>query len=165
MVFYANYDFYNSIYGEDAVPETDFNRLVWAAQKKVDSMTFGKLKFAFPKNEDDVEAVKRCLCAVIDLAARIEAAEKRIMQGQGYTIDESTGAVHGKVVSSMTSGSESISYTAKAESGSTVIDAVVSDKKAQENLYANTIRSYLNGVSDSNGVCLLYAGNSYPKRV
>jgi hypothetical protein len=164
MTYYADYDFYSSIYGENAVPETDFNRLVWDAQKKIDARTFGKLKFAFPEDEDDAEAVKRCLCALIDIAGKIEAAEKRVQQGQGYAVDETTGAVHGKVVTSVTSGSESLSYSAKAESGSTVIDAILSDKKAQENLFADTIRDYLHGVRDANGVSLLYAGFPYPVR-
>jgi hypothetical protein len=164
MAYYADYEFYNSIYGENAVPETDFNRLAWDAQKKLDNATFGKLKFAFPENEDDAESVKRCMCAVIDVAAKIEAAEQRVSQGQGYVADETTGAIRGKVISSVSSGSESVSYTAKSESGSTMIDAVLSDRKAQEHLYADIIRDYLHGARDANGVNLLYAGVPYPGR-
>jgi hypothetical protein len=164
MTYYADYDFFVSIYGEDVMSEADFNRHIWTAQKKVDDLTFGKLKFAFPTDEDAVEAVKRCVCAVADLSVKIEAAEKRVAQGQGYFISETTGEVHGKVVTSVTSGSESVSYSAKAESGSTVIDAVLSDKKAQDNLYTDTIKDYLCGVADANGVNLLYAGLPYPFR-
>ena len=80
-----------------------------------------------------------------------------------YITDES-GALRGKVVSSVSSGSESISYTAKAESGSTLIDTVLSDKAAQERLYRDTVREYLSLVPDSNGVNLLYAGIPYPRR-
>ena len=28
---YVTYDYYKSIYGEDSMPETDFNRLSWEA--------------------------------------------------------------------------------------------------------------------------------------
>jgi hypothetical protein len=164
MEYYADYEFYNSIYGKNSVPEADFNRLVWTAQKKVDDLTFGKLKTAFPEDEYSIEAVRRCLCAVVDLTAKIESAEERVEQGQGYVTDKTTGATRGKVVSSVSSGSESVSYTAKAESGSTVIDTVLSDKNAQDKLYNDTIKQYLNGVRDANGVNLLYAGMPYPGR-
>lgn len=160
---YVTYDYYKSIYGEDSMPETDFNRLSWEACRKVDTLTLNKLKFAFPTNEDDVEAVRRCVCKLIEIARQIEAANKRVSEGQGYITDES-GTLRGKVVSSVSSGSESISYTAKAEGGSTLIDAVLSDKAAQERLYHDTVREYLSLVPDSNGVNLLYAGIPYPRR-
>ncbi len=145
------------------MPETDFNRLSWEACRKVDVLTLNKLKFAFPTNEDDIEAVKRCVCKLIEIDGQIEAANKRVSEGQGYIKDE-TGQLRGKVVSSVSSGSESISYTAKTEGGSTLIDAVLSDKAAQEQLYRDTVREYLSLVPDSNGVNLLYAGIPYPRR-
>ena len=160
---YVDYEYYKSIYGEESMPETDFNRLSWEACRRVDTLTLNKLKFAFPTNEDDVEAVRRCVCKLIEIAGQIEAANKRVTEGQGYITDES-GALRGKVVSSVSSGSESISYTAKAEGGSTLIDAVLSDRAAQERLYRDTVREYLSLVPDSNGVNLLYAGIPYPRR-
>ena len=159
---YVTYDYYKSIYSEDSMPETDFNRLSWEACRKVDTLTLNKLKFAFPTNEDDAEAVRRCACKLIEIAGQIEAANKRVSQGQGYITDES-GALRGKVVSSVSSGSESVSYSAKAEQ-STLIDAVLSDKAAQERLYRDIVREYLSLVPDSNGVNLLYAGIPYPVR-
>lgn len=163
MASYVDYKFYKDLYGENAVPESDFKRISWEAQKRVDNLTFGKLKFAFPTNEDDAEAVKRCVCKLIEVAVAIESANKRVSDSQGYVSDDN--GVHGKVISSISSGSESISYTAKSESGSTLIDAVLSDKAAQDKLYADTVKEYLAGVPDANGVNLLYAGIPYPKRV
>lgn len=160
---YVTYDYYKNIYGEDSMPETDFNRLSWEACRKVDALTLNKLKFAFPTNEDDAEAVRRCVCKLIEIAGQIEAANKRVSEGQGYITDES-GALRGKVVSSVSSGSESISYTAKAEGGSTLIDAVLSDKAAQERLYRDTVREYLSLIRDSNGVDLLNRAIPYPRR-
>ena len=160
---YVTYEYYKSIYGEDSMPETDFNRLSWEACRRVDTLTLNKLKFAYPTDEDSSEAVKRCVCKLIEISGQIEAANKRVTEGQGCITDES-GALRGKVVSSVSSGSESISYTAKAEGGSTLIDAVLSDKAAQERLYRDTVREYLSLVPDSNGVNLLYAGIPYPVR-
>lgn len=160
---YVTYAYYKSIYGKDSMSETDFNRMQWEACRRVDTLTLNKLKFAYPTDPDATEAVKRCVCKLIEIAYQIEAASKRVSEGQGYVTDES-GALRGKVVSSVSSGSESISYTAKAESGSALIDAVLSDKTAQEKLYRDTVREYLSLVPDSNGVNLLYAGIPYPVR-
>ena len=160
---YVTYDYYKSIYGEDSMPETDFNRLLWEACRRVDALTLNKLKFAFPTNEDDVEAVKRCVCKLIEIAGQIEAASRRITEAQGYEKDTGTGALRGKVISSVSSGSESISYTSKSESGSTLVDAVLADKAAQDKLYRDIVRDYLSLVPDANGINLLYAG-VYPGR-
>lgn len=178
MASYVDYAYYKTIYGGTeikqlarAVPEGEeikqdeweerlFNRLSWEACRRIDVLTLNKLKFAFPTNEDDAETVKRCVCKLIDISAQIEAANKRVTEGQGYITDES-GALRGKVVSSITSGSESVSYTAKAESGSTLIDTVLPDKSAQDKLYRDTVREYLSFVGDANGVNLLFAG-AYP---
>ena len=161
---YVTYDYYKSIYGEDSMPEIDFNRLSWETCRRIDTLTLNKLKFAFPTNDDDVEAVKRCVCKLIEIAGQIEAANKRVSEGQGYVLDEATGAMRGKMITSKTSGSESLSFSAKAEGGTTLIDAVLSDKAAQERLYRDTVREYLSLVPDSNGVNLLYAGIPYPRR-
>ena len=162
MAQYVDYDFYKNLYGENAMPQSDFDRLSWEAQKRIDNLTFGKLKFAFPTDEDAVEAVKRCVCKLVEIAYEIDSANKRVNDGKGYVEDES--GIHGKVISSVSSGSESISYTAKSESGSTIIDAVLSDKAEQDKLYADTVKEYLAGVPDANGVNLLYAGIPYPKK-
>lgn len=159
MASYATYEYYKSIYGEDAISESDFNRLSREACRRIDVLTTNKLKFAFPTNEDDAETVKRCVCKLIEISAQIDAANKLAAEGQGYVTDES--GTHGKIVSSVTSGSESVSYTAKAESGSTLIESVLSDKSAQDKLYRDTVREYLAFVPDANGVNLLYSG-PYP---
>jgi len=158
---YVTYDYYKSIYGEDSMSETDFNRLSWEACRRVDALTLNKLKFAYPTDPDAIEAVKRCVCKLIEIAYQIEAASKRVSEGQGYVTDDK--GTHGKIVSSVSSGSESISYTAKAEQ-STEIDEAARDPQKRENLYRNTVREYLALFPDSNGVNLLYAGISYPVR-
>lgn len=162
MAVCVDYEFYKSLYGEEAMPESDFRRLSWEVQKRVNDLTFEKLKFAFPADEDDADAVKRCVCKITEIAYQINEANKRIAEGQGYVVDEVSGSVHGKAISSVTSGSESVSYTAKAEAGNTLIDAVLADKTAQNKLYADTAKEYLTGIRDANGVPLLYAGLPYP---
>lgn len=167
---YVDYEYYKSLYGDKAISEADFNRLSWDACRKLDIATTGvdnvkKLKFAFPTNEDDAEAVRRCVCKLIEIAVQIEESTKALTEASGYITDETTGAIRGKVVASKSSGSESISYTSTASgSTSTLIDKALSDKDVQDRLYNDTIIEYLSGVPDANGVNLLFAG-PYPGRL
>lgn len=165
---YVDFEFYKSLYGVQSAPEEYFNRLSWDVSRKLDAATTGidgvrKLSAAFPVDEYDVEAVKRCACKLIHLAYQIEEAEKLMAQGRGYTETES--GLRGKVISSVSAGNESVSYSTAGSSGTaTLIDKALSDKAVQDKLFRDTITEYLSGISDANGVNLLYMGR-YPVRL
>ena len=164
---YVDYDFYKKLYGSDAMSESEFNRFSWDASKKIAHYTTGadgvkKLQVAFPTDDNGVESVKRCVCALIDLMYNIKQAEQKLRSATGF-IQKEDGTVQGKVVTSVSAGNESISYSAKTNNTSPV-DEAVSDRKVREQLFADTIREYLSGVTDSNGVNLLYMG-TYPYAV
>ena len=166
MAKYADNEFYKTLYGEKSVSETDFNRLSWDACKKIDAATttvdgIKKLKIAFPTDEDDSEAVKRCLCELINILYKLEQAEERVNASQGF-VQREDGTVSSKLVSSVSAGNESISYSTNNISAATLIDKALSDKTVQEQLYRDTIAKYLSGVTDKNGINLLYAGR-YPE--
>jgi hypothetical protein len=163
---YVDYEFYKKLYGSDAVSESEFNRFSWDASKKIEHYTTGvdgvkKLQVAFP-TDDGAESVKRCVCALIDLMSKIKQAEHNLHSATGF-IQKEDGTVQGKVVTSVSAGNESISYSAKTNNTSPV-DEAVSDRTKREQLFADTIREYLSGVSDANGVNLLYMG-TYPYAV
>ncbi len=160
---YADYEFYSAIYGNSAIPAADFYRLIWDADRKLDKETTGvdgvkKLKVAFPADADSAEAVRRCACKLVNLAYAIESAEKSASTANEYDITEN--GLRGKVISSVSSGSESISY-ATSGTASTLVGKAVSDSAARDNLYRDAIEEYLSGVQDANGVNLLYMG-PYP---
>lgn len=166
---YIDYEFYKSLYGDKAIPEADFNRLSWDACRKLDIATTGidnvkKLKVAFPVDEEDAEAVKRCVCKLIEIASAIEQAEQTARNAQGY-ITREDGTVINKQVSSVSAGNESISYvTSGGSNGTTLIDKALSDKAVQEKLYRDAITEYLSRVTDANGVNLMFMGR-YPYKV
>lgn len=147
----VNYYLFTNLYGTDSVDQATFNRLSWNAEKVVKDAVTGvdgicKLDFAFPDTEADVEAVKRCVCALIDIMAKIDRAEN--------------DAQSNKVVKSVSAGNESISY----DTNSGLIGAVLKDKTAQSKLYTDTVKEYLRGSKDKNGVNLLFSG-VYPYTV
>lgn len=163
---YVDYEYYKNLFGDKAIPESDFNRLIWDACKKIDNATTGvdgikKLKIAFPTDEENSEVVKRCACEILMITHKIEQAEARVEASQGYITLED-GTVMNKQVASKTAGNENISYvTSNNSTAATLIDKCLADKEAQKQLYADTIRDYLSGVTDANGVNLLYMG-TYP---
>lgn len=159
---YIRQDYYKGLYGE--ISEDDFSRLSWEACRKMDAMTTGidgikKLKNFFPADEDDAESVKRCACKLVNLLAKIETAEKNAVSAQGYESTEN--GIRGKVVTSVTAGNESISYSTAAAQ-ETSIDKAVKDPKYKDNLMNEIIWDHLSGITDSNGVNLLYMGR-YPR--
>lgn len=160
---YIDFEYYTNLYGE--IPETDFNRLSWEACRKLDAFTTGidgvrKLKVAFPTDEEDAEIVKRCACEVLRIMQQLKEAEETAMSEKGYT--ETENGFQSKVISSVSAGNESISYAVGSNAtASTLIDKALSDKDVQEQLFRDTIRNYLTGVTDSNGVNLLFMGR-YP---
>lgn len=158
---YLQYEDYTNLY--DPIDEKIFNRLSFDACKYLDRMTAGvdgvkKLKIAFPVVEDSAAAVKHCAAKIVNILFQIQEAENSASVGRGYEKTES--GLRGKVVSSVAAGNESISYSVGSQI--TAIDTAVSDMAARDNLIFNTIRQYLSGVQDANGVNLLYMG-VYPR--
>lgn len=162
MALYIDHKYYTSLYGE--IAETDFNRLAFDACRVLDNHTTGadgfkKLRYVFPTDADDAESVKRCACKLLNILHGIENAEKAAAQSKGYT--ETENGLQGRVIASVSSGSESVSYATGA-AAVTAIDKAVADPAQQKRLLADTVREYLSGVADSNGVKLLYMG-VYPR--
>lgn len=159
---YIDYAFYVSLYGED-VKEADFNRYAFEASRILDINTSGidnvkKLAVAFPTKEDDIAAVKHCACQLIRILKDMEEFEN------AYKFSKNeNGASVSSVVSSISSGSESISYATNMGATS-AIAAAVSDYSKRRRLFEDTVINYLSGVEDANGVNLLYGG-IYPMRV
>ena len=158
---YITYSEYTDLYG--AISEDVFTRLAFDACRVIDYCTKGidnvkKLKVAFPTDEDDAATVKYCAAKLVNILHQIEDVEAYARSGRGYT--ETANGLQGKVISSVTAGNESISFfTGSTEK--TAIDAAAADGSVKSKLLRDTVREYLAGVTDANGVNLLYMGR-YP---
>ena len=153
---FATYSDYIALY--DAIPETDFNRLCYDASRTIEAQTTGvdginKLKYFFPDDADDAEAVERCCCALVNALYNIGQVTKA-----AGVVQREDGTFSGAGVSSISSGSESISFS--SGNGSVYTKAAASE--ADRNVMIGSILTqYLSGVKDKNGVNLLYVG-AYP---
>ena len=155
---YITLEEYASIYG--SIDGQSFNRLAFDACRCIDRHTTGidgvkKLKVAFPSDEDSAEAVKRCAAEIVNFLFQIQEAEKTASAGRGY--QQTENGLRGKVVTSVSAGNESVSYSSGSFQ-STAFDAAVADRSIRDRLIIRTVRDYLSGVSDANGVNLLYMG-------
>ena len=142
---------YVELYGD--IDPFEFERLSFDASRLMDKMTTGidnvkKLKTAMPTDEDDAEAVVMCCGKLISLMKAVESAD-------GFVTRED-GTVISKAVSSISSGSESMSF-----GGGSATSSAASDVNARNALFTDTVKAYLSGIEDANGVNLLYMGR-YP---
>lgn len=164
---HVDYEYYSALYGEKALAKAEFERLLWDAEREIDKATSGvdgvrKLRVAFPTSDYDAEAVKRCVCALVEFLNQIEAAENNA-NSIGQYAERADGSLQGKVVSSVSAGNETISY-AVGKSADTAISNAIKDLQSRDMAVYQFIASRLSGVSDANGVNLLFGGR-YPYKV
>lgn len=155
---YADYQFYTEKYYGDTVPESDFPKYSERASDRIDAITFDRLIDGLPENERAQTKVKKSVCAVADALYQIDQIKKASIESVG-TVTREDGTVVSKAVSSISSGSESISF-ATGSSGNTesIYGQAALDKKVESVLLYQVATEYLSGVTDKKGICLLYAG-------
>lgn len=152
---YITEDAYKNIFGE--ISSADFLRFSAKAERvMIDHTTgvdgFEKLNEAPPTDEDVLTCLKLCTGDLIHAMSMIADAEK-----SSGMIRRSDGSMSPAVVSSVSSGSESITYS----TGDNELSSVVVDLKKRSALFAGIVRDWLAGTKDANGINLLYMGE-YP---
>jgi hypothetical protein len=151
---YADFTFYGSSYFGDTLTEETAPKWLERASDELDAITFGRLTFAFPTVEAHAAKVKKAVCAIaealywIDVQRRASSAQKA-----------EDGSYHG-AVASISSGRESISYSA-GSANSSVYAAAATSAEAQTILIGSIAAQYLANIPDANGVNLLYAGGCW----
>lgn len=155
---YVDYQFYTEKYYGDTVPESDFPKYADRSSDRIDAITFDRLVNGFSEEERAATKVKKAVCAVADALYQIDQIKKTSMESIG-TITREDGTVVSKAVSSVSSGSESISYVTGSSGGTeSIYGQAAVDKKVESVLLYQIAAEYLSGVTDKKGVCLLYAG-------
>lgn len=160
---YADFNYYQNEYGGKVIESADdFTHFGRKAERRMDAITGNKLQFAFPTKKKDKEAVKDCLCELAEFLYQLDTYQRAAMDSVGVTT-QADGTVTGKVITSISSGSESIGYSAKGAADTSLMEAA-KDKKVADAMINSMVRDGLSGVPDANGVNLLYAGIPYPGR-
>ena len=161
---YADYEFYTTSYFGSAVPEADFPRLTERASDFVDTITFDRLVDGLPTNERSQKRVKKAVCSLAELMYQIELAEKNaINQASANMTDANVRNISTGIVTSVSSGSESISYATPQQIGASAkewsaVYAAAGDVQKTNDLLLKTALPLLMGVRTDDGIPVLYAG-------
>ena len=161
---YADYKFYTESFG-NVVPETDFPRLAERASDFVDTMTFDRLVDGLPENERSQKRIKKAVCSLAELMYQIELAEKNATNAavSGTSTAIGSGGSATGIVTSVSSGSESISYATLQQKASgakewSAVYAAAGDVQKTNDLLYKTALPFLMGVRTDDGIPVLYAG-------
>lgn len=162
---YADYDFYTTSYFSSVVPEADFPRLAERASDFVDTMTFDRLVDGLPTNERSQKRIKKAVCSLAELMYQIELAEKNATNAavSGTSTAIGSGGSTTGIVTSVSSGSESISYATPQQIGVSAkewsaVYAAAGDVQKTNDLLLKTALPLLMGVRTDDGIPVLYAG-------
>lgn len=162
---YADYEFYTTSYFGTVVPETDFPRLAERASDFVDTMTFDRLVDGLPTDERSQKRIKKAVCSLTELMYQIELAEKNATNAavSGTSTAIGSGGSTTGIVTSVSSGSESISYAAPQQIGASAkewsaVYAAAGDAQKTNDLLLKTALPLLMGVRTDDGIPILYAG-------
>ena len=155
---YTDYAFYTNEYYGDVVPETDFPKYADRASDRIDTITFDRLADGLPSDSRANKKVQKAVCSVAEALYQIDSVKNALLNNLG-TVETEDGKVTGKTVSSVTAGSESITYsTGMSDASKTVYAQAAMDKKVENILIRQSAGQYLYGVKDDKGEYLLYAG-------
>nr|DAU05377.1 MAG TPA: Head Tail Connector Protein [Bacteriophage sp.] len=162
---YADYDFYKTSCFGSVVPETDFPRLAERASDFVDLMTSDRLVDGLPTNERSQKRIKKTVCSLAELMYQIELAEKQALSvaESGLTASSEGAGKNTGVVTSVSSGSESISYATPQQIGAgakemSALYAAAGDPQKINDILLKTALPMLMGVRTDDGIPILYVG-------
>lgn len=160
---YTTFTFYEQTYHGNVVLAEDFDRIADRASDFLDVITFDRLAGGLPSDERAATKVQKAVCTVCDKLYQLELAEKQALSAAGGASFGGTGGVTSGVITSRSSGSESISYASPSEvaNGAKAWSAVyqaAGNVQETNKLLTDVAIPYLTGVRNDDGVLLLYAG-------
>lgn len=161
---YADYKFYTESFG-NVVPEADFPRLAERASDFVDLMTSDSLANGLPTDERSQKRIKKAVCSLAEKMYQIELAERNATNAavSGTSTAIGSGGSTTGIVTSVSSGSESISYATPQQKASgakewSAVYAAAGDVQKTNDLLYETALPLLMGVRTDDGIPVLYAG-------
>lgn len=162
---YADYDFYTESYYGNVVPEADFPRLAERASDFVVLMTSDRLANGLPTDERSQKRIKKAVCSLAEKMYQIELAERNATNAavSGTSTAIGSGGSTTGIVTSVSSGSESISYATPQQKASgakewSAVYAATGDVQKTNDLLYKTALPLLMGVRTDEGIPVLNAG-------
>ena len=161
---YVDYEFYQKSFFGNVVPESDFMRMSERASDFIDSLTFDRLADGLPSDDRQQKRIKKAVCSLAELMYQIDLAEKNaINQASANVTDTNVGGKSTGIVTSVSSGSESISYATPQQIGASAkewsaVYAAAGDVQKTNDLLLKAALPLLMGIRADDGIPILYAG-------
>lgn len=149
---YADFTFYTDNFYGDTLTETDAEKWLELASDELDAITFGRLTSAFPTENSHVVKIKKAVCAIADALYKVD------IQRRAVSAQQTADGTYRGAIASISSGSESISYSVNGAASTSIYASAAADTGVQTVLLYNLAAKYLANIPDANGVNLLYAG-------
>ena len=156
--------FYTKSFFGNVVPESDFIRLAERASDFLDTLTFDRLTDGLPTPEKYQKRIKKAVCAVAEIYYQLDLAQKQALaSASGASAATDANGITTGIITSKSSGSESISYATAQQTGAaakewSAVYSAAGDTKAANKLLCDAAMLYLMGVVTDDGTPLLYAG-------
>lgn len=118
---YVDFEYYQTKYGGSLFEsEEDFAPYERKAERRINAITSNRIVFYPQPESEDVwwDNIKDCTCEIAELLKNV--SEYSAAVNNFGVITNTDGTVKGKMIKSMTSGSESVSYDAGASSSTLV---------------------------------------------
>ena len=125
---YADYSYYTTTYGGNAISSSDFTRLAERSSDYIDYLTFGKAK-----TMDDDDRVKKCCCAIAEKIALLDSVQSAVTSGIASAVE------NGGEITSETVGEWSVSK----KSGLSAAESAKSYQETVNKEMSNIARRYL----------------------
>ena len=141
---YADYEFYTDTYAGTVFTDEDaYNTYAEMASDFIDMITHCRLTDNLPSDETMLARLKRCVCRLAEAYKEIDDIKTSL----------AASAAGGGVIKSMSSGGESVTFTASA------LQEAVSGGEMEICKYLyNVAKMYLSHLADDDGNYYLYGG-------
>lgn len=154
---YSDYEYYQSSFCGDVLAEDNAAKYLELASDELDTLTFGRLTFAYPELEAHQAKIQRAVCAIAEAIYFVDT-QRKAAAAQAVTSSDGTVTYRG-AMQSISSGRESITYSSGTTSaGSSSYAAAAASTASYNALISSIAARYLANIPDANGVNLLYAG-------
>ena len=149
---HADYTFYTGTYYGDVLTAENAAKWLERASDELDTLTFGRLTFAFPTVEAHAAKVKKAVCAIAEALCCIDE------QRRAASAQKAADGTYRGAIASVSSGRESISYSVNGAASASTYAAAAASAEAQTALLREIAAVYLANIPDAHGINLLYAG-------
>lgn len=126
---YTTYEFYTDEYG-GVMTDTDFRRFLSKAEYRLNYLTFDRINDSLMNDEYFSRPVQMAECTIADILYSMDMAEKQ----NGISEDGK-----GRIIKSVSSGSESISY----DTGNNIYSSLLGNISEQNRYIRNEIKIFL----------------------